>query len=170
MSQAGTVYFAHGKESGPWGTKITALAQVARAQGFAVESPDYQGIDDPEARVEKLLGLHPSDPNCLVLVGSSMGAYVATVASATLKPAGLFLMAPAFYRDHYRQQAPAPHANLTVLVHGWQDAVVPVEVSQRYAQTYQTELHLIHGDHRLEGPLVTIERLFEDFLRRVQGL
>jgi alpha/beta superfamily hydrolase len=168
LSQSGTVYFAHGKESGPWGVKIQALAKVAQAQGFAVESPDYQGIDDPEARVEKLLGLHPHDPNCLVLVGSSMGAYVSTVASASLKPAGLFLMAPAFYRDHYRQAAPQPEAGLTVLVHGWEDAVVPVDVSVRFAQAYQTELHLIHGDHRLEGPLATIERLFEDFLRRVK--
>jgi hypothetical protein len=30
------VCFAHGKESGPWGSKITALAQVAKRMGFEV--------------------------------------------------------------------------------------------------------------------------------------
>lgn len=163
----GTVYFAHGKESGPWGTKILALAKVADAHGFRVESPDYGGLDDPEARVQKLLSLPPSDPECLILVGSSMGAYVAAVASANLKVAGLFFMAPAFYREGYAIQDPPPVAALTVLVHGWEDAVVPVEVSLRYAQAHEAELHLIHGDHRLNDEVATIAILFNDFLRRV---
>ena len=34
------VVFSHGKESGPWGTKIAALADIARAEGYEVESVD----------------------------------------------------------------------------------------------------------------------------------
>ena len=49
------VVFSHGKESGPWGSKITAMADVARSLGMAVESVDYRGIADPAARVEKLV-------------------------------------------------------------------------------------------------------------------
>ena len=32
----GTVVFSHGKESGPWGSKITAMAAVVRELGAAV--------------------------------------------------------------------------------------------------------------------------------------
>ena len=49
------VVFSHGKESGPWGSKIAAMSELARAEGFQVESVDYQGIDDPQARVTRLL-------------------------------------------------------------------------------------------------------------------
>ena len=49
------VVFSHGKESGPWGSKIRALAAVATAAGWAVDSVDYQGMADPAARVAKLV-------------------------------------------------------------------------------------------------------------------
>src|SRR5271165_1228200 len=52
-----TVVFSHGKESGPWGAKITAMAAVARDLELGVESVDYRGIDDPAARVDKLIGV-----------------------------------------------------------------------------------------------------------------
>jgi hypothetical protein len=32
--------FSHGKESGPWGRKITAMAALARELGLGVESID----------------------------------------------------------------------------------------------------------------------------------
>ena len=47
----------------------------------------------------------------LILVGSSMGGYVSTVASVSLKPAGLFLMAPAFYMPIGREQNPIVRAD-----------------------------------------------------------
>ena len=49
---APAVIFSHGQESGPWGTKIQAMAAAARALGCRVESIDYQGIADPAARVQ----------------------------------------------------------------------------------------------------------------------
>ena len=49
-----TVVFSHGKESGPWGSKITTLSNVANDMGFGVESIDYQDLDCPEARLERL--------------------------------------------------------------------------------------------------------------------
>ena len=42
-----TVVFSHGKESGPWGRKITAMAAWWAIWGSAVESVDYRGMDDP---------------------------------------------------------------------------------------------------------------------------
>ena len=53
------VCFAHGKESGPWGTKITYLAAIARTRGFAVESPDYSHTHDPRRRLAQLLDQPP---------------------------------------------------------------------------------------------------------------
>ncbi len=50
-----TVIFSHGQESGPWGTKIRAMAERARSLGCAVDSIDYQGIADPSERVSKLV-------------------------------------------------------------------------------------------------------------------
>ena len=90
------VVFAHGKESGPWGSKIQHLADIARAHGFAVESLDYSDLMDATARVERLLAHAPTGAP-LVLVGSSMGGYVAAMACQTLAPDALLLMAPALY-------------------------------------------------------------------------
>jgi len=49
------IYFSHGKESGPWGTKIRRLAAVARRVGWQVTSPDYTATHNPDARVQLLL-------------------------------------------------------------------------------------------------------------------
>jgi pimeloyl-ACP methyl ester carboxylesterase len=160
----GAVYFSHGQESGPWGTKISRLAPIATTLGFAVESIDYRGIDDPDRRVEKLLASGAMDYDRLVLVGSSMGGYVATVASEILRPAGLFLMAPAFYLDGFGAREPIPHAGLMAVVHAWEDDVIPVENSIRFAERHYAELHLIHGDHGLNGQISFIEQVFKIFL------
>lgn len=51
------VIFAHGKESGPWGSKIKHLAAIADSLGAMVMSPDYSDLADPDARVERLRDL-----------------------------------------------------------------------------------------------------------------
>ena len=48
-----TVIFSHGQESGPWGTKIRAMAELVKELGCSADSIDYQGIADPTERVEK---------------------------------------------------------------------------------------------------------------------
>ena len=79
------VYFSHGKESGPWGTKIKRLAKIAEGMGCAVESVDYTDLMDPVLRVERLLEVLASEEGRFLLVGSSMGGYVSLVASETVK-------------------------------------------------------------------------------------
>ena len=157
------VYFAHGKESGPWGSKILALAETAKRHGYQVESPDYSDITDPDKRVERLLNLC-STGGADILVGSSMGGYVAAVASSVIKPRGLFLMAPAFYIPGYGLQEPQPAAGKTVITHGWNDEVVPVEHSIRFAGTYRSQLHLLDSDHRLSDMTGILCSLFDLFL------
>ena len=140
-----TVYFAHGKESGPWGTKIQHLAAIARRRGCEVESPDYSAIPDPDARVDLLLGLASGKPD-LLLVGSSMGGYVSTVAAHTLDTRGLFLMAPALYIPGYRAQRYHPSTRRIAVVHGWHDDIVPVRHSIEFARETHSELHILDGD------------------------
>jgi len=163
MNKRRLVLFAHGKESGPWGSKIQALAEVAKFYDYRVESPDYSDLPDAKSRVARLLERCPENPGELILVGSSMGGHVSLAASAALKPKGLFLMAPAIGLPGYAP-APPPIAERTVIVHAWQDAVVPEAQVTAYARYHQTELHLVSSDHRLTSALPFIRLLFQEFL------
>lgn len=168
-SKIGLVHFVHGKESGPWGSKILQLAKIAKTRGYAVESLDYSGMDNPQKRIEKLLEAQSPVEN-LILVGSSMGGYVATVASKVLLPKGLFLMAPAFYMPGYDNDDLKPVAQLTTIVHGWRDEIIPPHHSFRFAEQHEVQLQIIHGDHRLNDQIDLIEIIFDFFLQRVEAL
>ncbi len=163
------ICFSHGKESGPWGTKISVLADVARAEGWTVESLDYQGMDDPRQRVAKLAAYcrHRGEP--LALAGSSMGGFVAATVAAGLPARGLFLMAPAFYVPGYEEHLPPPPACPLTIVHGWRDDVVPWAGSVRFAARSHARLALIDGDHRLTANLDEVSGLFRMFLREIYG-
>ncbi len=160
------IYFSHGKESGPWGTKIRRLAAVAQQAGWQVTSIDYTTTRNPDARVQILLNAHPTGEP-LVLVGSSMGGYVSAVAAQTLTPGGLFLLAPAIDLPGYAVQNPQPHAAVIEIVHGWRDEIVPPENVLRFARERRTTLHLLDDAHRLVNVLPQIETLFAAFLARV---
>ena len=163
------IYFSHGKESGPWGTKITRLAEIARARGFGVDSIDYTDTMDPDLRVARLLAALSGARGPFALAGSSMGGYVSLVASETVAAAALFLMAPALYIPGYASQAyRSPCAHIEI-VHGWGDDVIPPEHSIRYAREAECTLHLVRGDHALNSSLDEVARLFEGFLDRARG-
>jgi predicted alpha/beta hydrolase len=49
------VVFSHGQESGPWGRKISALAEVARSEGYDAHSVDYRGIVEENTSVAERL-------------------------------------------------------------------------------------------------------------------
>lgn len=159
------VIFAHGKESGPWGSKIRHLSAIAERSGAQVLSPDYSDLSDPDVRVARLLAMPLPAHDRLVLVGSSMGGYVSTVASQTLKPSAIFLMAPAFYMPGYAVQTPTPGTSRVSVVFGWHDEVIPVEHGTRFVKEHQAELHVLNSDHRLNNVLPELGVLFENFLR-----
>lgn len=158
------VCFAHGKESGPWGTKITHLAQTAKRRGFEVLSPDYSHTHDARARVAQLVGLAPQ-AGTLILVGSSMGGYVSAMACAALRPKALLLIAPALYFPGLDQE-PAGIPALCSVVHGWHDELVPVERAIRFARTHSAALHVLNSGHTLNDQLPALDLLFDDLLRR----
>ena len=165
---AGHVVFSHGKESGPWGTKITALAEVARARGWAVESVDYRGIDTAEGRLEALYAACRALAAPPMLVGSSLGGWLSAAASARVGARGLFLMAPAFDMPGL-PPLPTVADCPTVVVHGWRDEVVPVDHGLAFARARRATLHLVDDDHRLTASLPRLCAWFGGFLGESAG-
>jgi pimeloyl-ACP methyl ester carboxylesterase len=162
-----TVIFSHGQESGPWGTKIRAMAELVRGLGYAADSIDYQGIADPTERVEKCLRECAGIDDDIVLVGSSMGGHVATAAAAEVGAAGLFVLAPAYFMEGYEELTPPPPEMPICIVHGWRDEIVPVDNSIRYARNCGATLHLVDGDHRLTANLDEINEYLRYFLKKI---
>jgi len=162
-----TVIFSHGQESGPWGTKIRAMAESVRALGCAADSIDYQGIADPTERVATLIEACSGIENQLVLVGSSMGGHVATAAASGLNAVGLFVLAPAYYMPEYEDLTPSAPDIPIEIVHGWHDDIVPVENSIRFARNCAATLHIVDGDHRLTDNIDDINGLLTRFIGRL---
>lgn len=162
-----TVIFSHGQESGPWGTKIRAMAELVRGLGCAADSIDYQGIADPTERVEKCIRECAEIDDGIVLVGSSMGGHVATAAAREVGALGLFVLAPAYFMEGYEDLTPPPPPMPICIVHGWHDDIVPVDNSIRYARSCGATLHLVNGDHRLTANLEEINEYLRYFLKQI---
>ena len=157
------VIYNHGKNSTPWGEKTLAFAEVAKRHGYEVACPDYREQLNPDERVKQLLAMDWSGYSNIVLIGSSMGAYVATIAAESLPASGLFLLAPAFYLPAYQRQEFKPLAK-TWVSHGWQDEIVPPENAWHFCQQYRCRLLMLDGDHRLIGQLPLLQDEFDRFL------
>ncbi len=161
------VVFSHGQESGPWGSKILAMSSMAKDLGCAIDSIDYQGIADPTDRVDKLIDACSTVEGTIILVGSSMGGYVATAAAQTVGAAGLFVLAPAYYVAGFEALTPEPPEIPTEIVHGWHDDIVPPENSIRFAAACSATLHMVDGDHRLTNNIDEINFYLGRFINRI---
>lgn len=161
-----TVIFSHGRESGPWGTKIRALAKVAEAAGCQVLSRDDSDTRDPDLRVSRLIEEAAAVQGSVILVGSSMGGYVAAVASQEIYPVGMFLMAPAINMPGYGNQQIEPQARELEIIHGWGDDIVPVEGVLAFARSHQAMFHLIPAGHALTEQIDWLTQQFKVFLLR----
>ena len=140
------------------------MADVAKARGYMVESPDYRGIDNPEERVKHLLKIASKIQGPFILVGSSMGGYVSLRASRKLPTLGLFLMAPAVGIPGYKMSSPVPGCKRVTVVHAWQDEVIPVHNVIDFAEHHKAELHLVNSDHRLSGQIPMLTQLFDRYI------
>lgn len=158
------VIYNHGKDSIPWGEKAIALAEVAKRHDYQFISPDYQASNDPDLRVKQLLTMDLSAYQDIILVGSSMGAYVITVASEVIRPKGLFLIAPAFNLPGYQRTEFKPQADHIEVFHGWQDDVVPPENVWRFCKQHRARLTMLDSDHRLLSVLPIMVDAFDRFL------
>lgn len=170
MSQP-VVMFLHGLESGPNGYKIRELSRTAESAGWLVMAPDCSGVSDPQARVRMVWSQWPHDAPAVVLVGSSLGGYVAAALAEQQQPTNLkhlLLLCPAFDLVGYPLKRPAqalPASQIT-LVHGLHDTVVPVQHSQCAAEAWQAELLLVDDDHLLHASMAPISHALQRLLRQ----
>ena len=167
LPEKGLIHFIHGKESGPHGSKIAALSDVGRNDGWQVSSLDYTHTTDPAERLEQLLAACVDERLRLVLVGSSMGGWVAAEAAERLCARGVFLLAPAVYMPGYPSQEPMVAGEHTEIVHGWDDEVIPYASAVRFARLRQCTLHLVRDDHRLSAHIPLLCQLFAVFLKKL---
>lgn len=162
------IVFSHGKESGPMGSKIQSMMEhVNNICDCNVYSIDYRNITSPEDRVEKLVKHLNSLQGNIVLVGSSMGGYVSTVAAMQVPTIGLFLLAPAFYLEGYSVSQLNVKCDRIAIVHGWQDDIVPYENSVKFAQAHNAKLTLVNDGHRLANSEVVLNSELDHLLSHI---
>ena len=184
----GHVILSHGLESGPEATKVSALAQVAEALGWTHERPDYRDLDagrrpeDIASRVARLQARAEAHIGRLVLAGSSMGAFISGEVAWQLAVRGerapsqgptllgLFLMAPpiampGWWPTPLRVPEPLP----TMVVHGWDDELIPAPAVIDWCAARKAELRLVDDSHRLAAHVEYSARAFADLLTRVDA-
>jgi len=163
------IIFSHGKESGPNGAKIQLLTNIAQQLDFETYSIDYTRCNTVSERVDILEGfMKKNAPQTYILVGSSMGGYVATVAAHSFAIEGLFLMCLALYLPNYPVQDYHPITTKIEIVHGWQDDIVPYQNSIQFGQKTKAYVHLIQDNHRLSEQREFLGAIFRQFLEHLK--
>lgn len=160
---SGHVILSHGQESGPDATKVRRLGAVAEALGWTQERPDYRGTPDPRVRIAQLRERIAGASAPVVLVGSSMGAYISGRVSLEVPVAGLYLLAPPVHLPGglATLELRAPRCQI---VHGWDDELIPAQEVVDFAAARRLAVLLVDADHRLNAALDTIAENFRQFL------
>jgi pimeloyl-ACP methyl ester carboxylesterase len=151
------IVFAQGLEGSPDGTKI----QWLKSQGFEVIAPDGRGM----VLADRLHELEVVT-RCggLLLAGSSYGGLAAAWLAMQYPERfeSLLLLAPALHHseppvaDAALLRAPAGLP--TIVIHGVDDQVVPIDVSRRYCRASDASVELLEVEdgHRLTESLAEI--------------
>lgn len=166
----GTIILSHGADSGPDATKVSALAACADARGWQTRRPDYRADDvhgyagSVAPRLARLRAAIEACAQPPLLVGSSMGAFVCGLASLRHAVAGLFLLAAPRQVPGVDDPLEVRRGVPTQLIHGWRDALCPVDDIIAFARQRQLPLLALDDDHRLGASLPLIERQFVLFL------
>lgn len=146
--------FIHGLEGTSQGVKASLLRRLF--PGMLI--PDFSGnLEARMAHLTTLLG----DQSGWRLVGSSFGGLMAAL-FACQRPHQvdrLVLLAPALIWPDFANQPPAPVAVPTVIFHGTQDMLIPLEQVRRLAEGVFTNLdfHSVEDDHGLYQTVHSID-------------
>ena len=138
--------YVHGLE----GTSQGVKAQLLHKLFPEMLIPDFSGdLETRMAALETILGTQTD----WLLVGSSFGGLMAAL-FATQHPAQvrrLILLAPALIWPDFASRPPPPINVPTLIYHGRQDEIVPIDIVQRLAQQVFThlEFHAVEDDHGL---------------------
>ncbi len=160
------IIFSHGKESAPWGSKITQMVEHAGSLGsYTIHSIDYQDLTTAKQRIERLVNYAQELKGEIIFVGSSMGGYVSTVASNQIPITGLLLLAPAFYLKGYEVKEPNTPCKNTIIIHGWNDDIVPYQNSLKFAKQHKAKLVLVNDGHRLSQSEKELNQEIENIIK-----
>lgn len=138
--------YIHGLEGTSQGVKAQRLRNIFPE----ILIPDFPG--DLPARMTALEGILGTQAEWII-IGSSFGGLMAAL-FATQHPAQvrrLVLLAPALIWPDFASQLPPPIAVPTLIYHGRQDEIVPIDIVHRLARQVFTnlEFHTVDDDHGL---------------------
>ncbi len=146
MLEPGRLVYIHGRES----DSNSGKAVLFREMFPGMVTPDFKGSFDERMRLlEKIL----SNQSGWTLVGSSLGGLMATVFTLEHEEQvrKLVLLAPALAQNIAPLPKPGPISVPTILIHGTQDTVVPIEPVRAIAEELFSNLtmYAVEDDHRL---------------------
>lgn len=141
------LYFFHGLESGPHGSKYHLMKQ----KYAELESPNFQNMDLTQrlAVASKLT----EDKTDLTLVGSSFGGLLAARLYSLFpeRISNLLLLAPAVHTEEGGKVARMPSAANVRVLHGYDDEVVPYDKVAAFCQRFELPLTSVADSHRLSS-------------------
>ena len=138
--------FIHGLEGSSQGIK----ARLLRSLFPDILTPDFVGT--LKQRMQQLYNIVGDQPGWK-MIGSSFGGLMATI-FACERPKQverLILLAPALLWPEFDSQSQAPISVPTIIYHGWQDEVVPLEPTRKVAERLFLRLDFrpVDDDHGL---------------------
>ncbi len=140
------IIYLHGLESNSQTYKAALIREVYPD----LVTPDFTGSLDE--RMQQLYPILGSASNW-TLIGSSYGGLMAALFSCRFpdQVRKQVLLAPALMLPEFAEHLPAPVDVPTIVVHGRQDTVVPVESTKPLAEKVFRKLdyRLVDDDHRL---------------------
>ena len=146
---------------------VTTLAKTFAELGFVALRFNFRGVgasegeyDEGNGEVDDAIavvkyGLHEYGDLPLILSGFSFGGYVQARATQSLHPKRLVLIAPAVGR--FAMPAVPPD---TLVIHGDQDEVVPLDAAMRWAQPQHLPIVIMPGaGHLFHGRLIELKEI-----------
>lgn len=146
--------FIHGLE----GTSQGIKAQLLRSLFPEILIPDFTGdLETRMAALENIVG----DEKDWMMIGSSFGGLMAAL-FASQHPdqvKRLILLAPALIWPDFASQPPPPIEIPTMIYHGSQDRIVPIDIVQGLAERVFThlEFHAVDDDHGLHKTVHSLD-------------
>jgi len=132
-----------------------------------IHSIDYQDLLSPDDRAQRLIKQLNTLTGDIILIGSSMGGYVSTIASNNVNVKGLMLLAPAFYLEGYNVSNPTTVCSNVCVIHGWNDDIVPYQNSVKFAYEHQIPLKLVNDEHRLANSQKVLDTELKNIIYQI---
>ena len=123
-------------------------------------TPDFEGsLEERLSQLESIL----SDGSGWVIIGSSFGGLMGAIFTCQhpQQVDKLILLAPALIWPEFAQSPPAPVSVPTVVYHGLNDELIPVDLVRPLAEGVFTDLtfHAVDDDHGLKATVQAIDWL-----------